>query len=222
MRSKRILLTFAGLFLMLCACDRPNSAPSTPIEASELPVYKDAVKIKHHADDELERVSVSYQLITPFPAREVIEFYEAAFKEKGYEPFSEDGLSPMRWEVFNSKTGDYDPAHKSPARWIGSWVDDERSLRIILALVYREDGRDKEWDETLLVDCSRQKFFKFSGPLIRKLPRVTPDNEYSIEEAFKEFKEKVENDRDITFEESEELLDEFIEKMEKKLEEKQE
>lgn len=136
---------------------RPEQSPS--LGKYGIPVHEGARNLKKDVNDDFERAGVSYDLDTAFPAREVIEFYEKAFREMGFITDPQQGYTMRRWEKYDEKTGKWRATDEAPARYVASWVDKQRSVRGLLVLRYGYAEGGKEGLHKLFVDCSLQGLF---------------------------------------------------------------
>ena len=75
--------------------------------------------------------------------------------------YFEDGYGNKGWEDFSLRSGKWEAALDVPARFVGTWVDQEKSKRVFLDLFYRYDEKDPQWKECLLVECKVCSFLDF-------------------------------------------------------------
>ena len=126
-----------------------------------LPVYPTGFEVSTNMKQSAWDEEVFYKVKANFPATEVILYYDKEFQTRGFIPYAEDGYGKRRWENFVPRTGEWASTSGVPARYIATWVDKERALRIVLFLRYRYDYQNKDWDKILLVSCCKGKFTRF-------------------------------------------------------------
>jgi hypothetical protein len=151
-----IIIFVVASYLLLGAKEKKNPLPNI-----EIPIYMNAYEINKYVNNQIGRKEIFYKINIKFPAREVILFYENKFRKMGFFPYSEDGYGNRRWENFNLKTGNWESTTQIPARYIATWVDTKRKIRIVLFLRYEYDATNRDWKNKLLVNCSVQEFFEF-------------------------------------------------------------
>ena len=83
----------------------------------------------------------------------------------GYHLFAGDGYGLRRWELYDEKTGEWLENNKIPGRYIATWVNSAKSLRIVLSMKYKYNYKDPDWIKKLSLNLSVQPFFT--------LPQVT-------------------------------------------------
>ncbi len=132
-----------------------------PYSFFEIPIYPDAYDIKKYVNNPIGSKSVFYKVNTKFPASEIISFYNKQFRKMELIPYFEDGYGIRKWENFNPKTGKWEKTSSVPARFIATWTDKKKTLRVVLLLRYKYNAKDKEWDKKLFVNCTIYKFFDF-------------------------------------------------------------
>jgi len=157
MKDKYKFVAFAILLLVnfhICYAEQGNALSKITI-----PIYEKAYSITDTTSKTAGGTSVFYKVGLPFPGVEVISFYNKVFQEQGYLPFSEDEYGNRRWENLNPSTGNWEKTDHVPARYIATWVDRNRTTRIVLFIRYKYDYNDKAWEKTLLVNCSKEKYF---------------------------------------------------------------
>ncbi|MFA5073210.1 MAG: hypothetical protein WC539_04870 [Nitrospirota bacterium] len=160
MRKKHsiVLTSLIGLFIIFIGF--ANGERNKPLN-NNLPIYSTGFNVSSNMKESAWEEELFYKVKISFPAAEVTSFYDKEFLARGFIPYSEDGYGTRIWENFNSNTGSWDATSKPPARYIATWTDKEKTVRIVLFIRYEYDNQDKEWNKTLLVNCSRDKFFKF-------------------------------------------------------------
>ena len=125
----------------------------------EIPVYKTGYDVKKGINKKFKSKYTFYKINSKFPAKEVIEFYHTNFKRMGFIQYSEDGYGKGRWENFDSNSGQWEPTNSMPARYIATWIDNDKKIRIVVLLRYKSDQIDDEGKNLLFVDCKVVDFF---------------------------------------------------------------
>lgn len=146
------LIVIVGFFSL--KAPRVNVNSNLPVYAAGFDV---STNMKRSAWDE----EVFYKVKINFPATEVISFYDKEFQARGFIPYAEDGYGKKRWENYNPRSGEWESTSGVAGRYIATWVDKGKAVRIVLYLRYRYDYQNKEWDRTLFVNCSKGKFVRF-------------------------------------------------------------
>ncbi len=153
-------LKYKAIFFVFCILTFGCS--TDPFPDFKIPVYPKNENIKKNINKPAKGTkSVAYFVKIQFPAMNVITYYDKNLGELGYKPFFEDGYGKHQWESFNHKSGYWEKTNDVPGRFIATWVDSERQIRIILSMKYMYDGLDKEWRNNLFVHCTVSKFFDF-------------------------------------------------------------
>lgn len=145
-----VLLIIAGFFAL-----------KAPRVNTSLPVYPTGFDVSANMKPSAWDEEVFYKVKANFPAAEVTFFYDKEFQARGFIPYAEDGYGKRRWENFDQRTGEWDSTSRVPARYIATWVDKEKTVRIVLFLRYKYDYQNKDWDKILLVNCGKGKFNRF-------------------------------------------------------------
>jgi hypothetical protein len=143
---------------MIVSCNN-NSQLSHDIS---VPIYKDAYGIVQRFDKKYKIKFTSYEIRTEYPALDVIEFYKTQFHKRNLIPYNDDGLANMVWEGFNFSKGIWEKTNQVPARFICSWIDANKRIRIFLYLRYQYKFNEvdkNQWKTTLLVSCDVHPFF---------------------------------------------------------------
>lgn len=155
MRICKIFTCIISLIFILC----PNLVLSGNKELfPELPflIYNDAYSIEKDVDTAIPKKAVSYKIKIPFPAREVIDFYDKELKAIHFTKYI-TVLAKADWESFNTKNGEWERVHTAPAKYTSWWVDKNKKTLIILILFYKYNALDQHWRETLSVYFSINK-----------------------------------------------------------------
>jgi hypothetical protein len=119
----------------------------------------DVNSIRQGFDKSIGCKYVSYKVFIGFPATEVVKFYDESFDKLKLTKYSEDGCGNKGWEDFNPESGRWEPTASLPGRFMGSWVDEQKSKRVLLDLTYRYDATNPQWKEWLFVECKVCPFF---------------------------------------------------------------
>lgn len=140
------------------------------IKDVNLPLFQDGYEIKQGYLDDLKTKYLNYKLNVKYPANSIIDFHNSFFKKAGFIPYSEDGYGKSIWENFNYKSGDWELTTQPPARYIATWIDKEKKIRVILLLLFKseENTGDPNSSNQLLIEVKATKFFDF-----RKIPVPT-------------------------------------------------
>lgn len=130
------------------------------IRETTLPAFEGGYCVKQGINEEAHFKYLNYRLDVKPPSVKVIRFYDTFFKSKGYEEYSLDGYGKRRWEQFNPKSGDWEEDEELPGRYIATWVDRKKEIRIVLVLMNEESNNHKDEAKTgIMVDCKVTKFF---------------------------------------------------------------
>jgi len=167
MKMKRgVLYTFCGIVLAVLVLSVlyyvfTERGRKDQFRGVPLPIYPkaDIHSIRQGFDNSIGCKYVSYKVSIRFPAIEVVEFYNDSFDRLKFTKYSEDGSGNKGWEEFNPQSGRWEPTVSFPGRFLGSWVDEQKSKRVLLDLTYRYDARNPQWKERLFVECKVCPFF---------------------------------------------------------------
>jgi hypothetical protein len=152
---------WSGLFCLL-AVSLFNSAQLFGSETDlftviDIPIYSNGYDIAKETDHRSKTKSVSYLVQAKFPAAEVIEFYDAYFNAKGWQPSFE--ICQRHWDhsAVGSKTKSVAGTHL-----FTSWKHLESKLSAVLRLKYSLENGNLV--DVLAVRCM----------LLRKLDPIGP------------------------------------------------
>lgn len=145
--------------IILLAIAQTSCASVDPFPQVILPVHPNSQYKKEIYDNNSPRKILYSEILSQYPASEIIKFYDSEMNKLGYYPFSDDGYGLRRWEVFNEKTGDWAANNEIPGRYIATWVDTSMTLRVILSIRYQYNYKDQDWKNKLIVNISVQPFF---------------------------------------------------------------
>jgi len=163
-KSLKIFLAFGTIFIVLFISFIAfgNGNIENEIINTKLPQYPEAFSIKKGFDPKTHSSYLAYKVKINFPARKVINYYDSQLSALGFFVFNDDGYGVRDWTYFNSSKGKWEKTDKVPARYISTWVDRDRTMRLILMLDYSFDEQDIESkDKDLFIDCRLTKFFDF-------------------------------------------------------------
>lgn len=150
-----------GLLLILLltsvCCSYGNS-----ISDFELPTYYKCKDVKNIYEKNINRKLAYCKVESAFPASEVVGFYHSKFEAMNLTLYSADGYGVGKWEIFNEKSGEWEPNDSTPGRYISTWVDKNKTIRVVLSMRYQFNYRDKEWAKKLCINLSVQPFFNFN------------------------------------------------------------
>ena len=123
--SKIIIITFILLFF-----------PSFLFAVSnQFPIYSGAKGIKEYSLKDGLIKGIFYKVKIPYPAKEVLDFYEKEMKKMGYIPFVEEDLkyADRTWQTFQDTTKRGSPYVN---QLIAYWVNPQKTKRVVLGLRY--------------------------------------------------------------------------------------
>lgn len=149
-------LVFIFIFTSVC-CSYGNS-----IYEFDFPKYNKCKNIENIFENDINRKLTYCEVELAYPAREVVEFYHSKFEAMNLTLYSADGYGVGKWEIFNEKSGEWEPNESTPGRYIATWVDKNKTIRVIVSMRYQFNYRDKEWAKKLYINLSVQPFFNFN------------------------------------------------------------
>jgi hypothetical protein len=156
---KNVIFRFLAPLIAMTAIFSSISC-GDPFSEIDLPILTKALYVERGFSKKLNAKYLIYKLDRSFPAMDVIEFYNEKFKDEHLIRFSEDGHGVGQWVDLNPTTGKWEKTDKPPARYIATWVDIEKKIRIVLSLRYKYDGADAEkGKKTLIIDLKATNFF---------------------------------------------------------------
>ena len=71
---------------LLLTVNLVDSSPTDPFSSIALPVYQGGYDIKNSFSRMKGTKTLVYKVQTPYPAAEVLEFYDAVFNGRGWKP----------------------------------------------------------------------------------------------------------------------------------------
>lgn len=109
---------------------------------SEIPIYPSAVELKKATLQNGLIEAVSFEVKIPYPASDVLAFYERELPKLGYEPYVEKyyEYADRKWSFFEDGTEKGAP---DVATLNASWANQKLSRRAILMLRYMWTRPDK-------------------------------------------------------------------------------
>jgi len=127
--------------------------------------HQNAYDINQGYSEELKAKYLGYKLKMSFPANQVIDFYKTHFKNLGYISYSKDGYGKSQWENFNDKTGIWEGSNEPPSRYISTWVDKNKKIRIVLVLLYKANMNSEfsKQKDILQIELKASDYFDFSN-----------------------------------------------------------
>ena len=142
------------LILNTYSCNKKNISIKIESKISEFecPVFPGAYNVSVSTQNPPGTKAFSYILKMEYPAQQVIDFYDNKFKPPEWLPFTEDGFGDRKWFGYIDGTL---PGEPKVNRFIASWVDPKKEVRLILALVYLSTDEKNE----LGVTCQIYPFF---------------------------------------------------------------
>lgn len=149
---------FLLIFLLTSVCCSYGNS----ITDFELPTYNKCKNVKNIYEKNINRKLVYCEVESAFPASEVVGFYHSKFKAMNLTLYSADGYGVGKWEIFNEKSGEWEPNESKPGRYIATWVDKNKTIRVIVSMRYQFNYQDKEWAKKLYINLSVQPFFSFN------------------------------------------------------------
>jgi hypothetical protein len=154
--QNKYMLIFLAFLIYGCSSD--------PFPSIDLPVYQNSISIHHEVNKPANGVkSVFYHNNISFPANELIAFYDKKFGNSGYVLYSEDGYGMRRWENYNPESGEWEPTSQAPCRYISTWTDGSKKVRVILSMRYEYNPNRKNGNADLFVSCTVSPFFDFKN-----------------------------------------------------------
>lgn len=120
-----------------------------PCPAIVLPVFQGAYEIENSADRVKGTKTLSYKILTRYPAGEVLEFYDAALNARGWKPSFE--ICQRHWA---SPNGGNIKTRLPVKQLFTSWQHPQYKLQISLLLEYNGPGASGR--DEVLVRCRLQ------------------------------------------------------------------
>ncbi len=152
------LKTISILFMLLLSLTSCKDNKKNDID---LPCFQNAYDINQGYSEELKVKYLGFKLKMSFPASQVIDFYKTHFKNLGYISYSKDGYGKSEWEKFNDKTGAWEGSEEPPSRYISTWVDKNKKIRIVLVLLYKTSSSKQK--DILQIELKAFDYFDFSN-----------------------------------------------------------
>ena len=133
-----IILTIVVLSSLGIKCDSKDQKLKTnqiDLKGFEIPMYGYAENVRSYTLEDGLIKGVSYKVKMPYPAPDVLNFYDEAMRKIGYEPFVEEHLknADRKWQTFVDSTKKGQPY---VAQLNARWTDPKRKVRTILNLRY--------------------------------------------------------------------------------------
>lgn len=112
----------------------PQAFESRLASGFKLPLYPDARQAIYEHNEAFERETVQYRVSATFPPDRIVAFYENVFRAAGFIADPQEGYPMRRWEVQDETTGLWRATAQIPARYVATWVDSRRTIRIRISL----------------------------------------------------------------------------------------
>lgn len=151
----------SGLLLIIVLSSACYSYGNS-ISEFEFPTYNKCKNAKIIFENKFNRKLAYCEIESAYPAMEVVKFYHSKFKGMNLTLYSADGYGVGKWEIFNEKSGEWEPNDSTPGRYISTWVDKNKTIRVVLSMRYEFSYRDKEWTKKLYSNLSVQPFFNLN------------------------------------------------------------
>jgi len=133
-----VILLVVALSSLCIECGSKDQKPKinqVDLKDFEIPMYGYAENVKPYTLEDGLIKGVSYTVKIPYPAPDVLKFYDEAMRKIGYESFVEDHLkyADRIWQTFIDGTIKGQPY---VAQLNASWADPKREVIAILNLRY--------------------------------------------------------------------------------------
>jgi hypothetical protein len=126
-----------------------NSSETDPYLTIEIPVFPRAYNVQKSITPSNHTKAVSYYVQTDHPAAEILEFYDAFFNAKGWQPSFE--TCQRNWGSLGDKKN---PSHSAPRQLFAAWEHFE--LKLTAALWLKADMTAKNGRNAVFVTCRLQ------------------------------------------------------------------
>lgn len=125
-----------------------NRTASEEISGFKIPVVPNAYDIRETVNKPLGTKSVFFKAKVRYPSLEVLSFYDKNLRSTGFEPFAADNYGDRQWHSFIDATR---PGKPVVDQLIATWVDKDKTMRIIIGLRYVsvDSKADKEEVEVI-------------------------------------------------------------------------
>lgn len=158
-----IILLLSILFSISVVACRKNI-----VEKIFLPHTQDGYDISQGYLSDLNTKYLNYKTHANFPAKNVIDFYNNFFRNNSFISYSDDGYGKSIWENYNYKSGSWELSTEPPARYISTWIDKDKKVRIVLFLLFKGNAGNahQKNKNLLLIELKATNFFdsrKISG-----------------------------------------------------------
>jgi len=129
-------------------CDMNSPEVSTDLYPDlSIPVYSNAINIKNYTDQKAQIKSKSYGVTLPYPADEIVRFYNKVMTEYDFVPYISDGYEKKEWSTFQDESrGD----NRYIRQFAKAWLCKDNKKKAILFLRY-ETSKENNWSDELIV-----------------------------------------------------------------------
>lgn len=125
-----------------------NQVASEEISGFKIPVVTNAYDIRETLNKPPGTKSVFFKAKIKYPSLEVLSFYDKNFKSMGFEPFAADNYGDRQWHSFIDATR---PGKPIVDQLIATWVDKDKTMRIIIGLRYVSVDHKAEKEEVEVI-----------------------------------------------------------------------
>lgn len=112
-----------------------------------LPIFPGATNQKTHLDKPTKGVkAATYWITTVFPARGLTEFYNKEMEKRGFQKSHDpiDALKQFEWNTFNSRTGDWEPTRRPPARYTAKWSNEKDDQFVWVVADFKPSQKEQQ------------------------------------------------------------------------------
>jgi hypothetical protein len=117
----------------------------------EIPVISNGYNIKTAINKPKGTKSTNYLVKIKYPALEVLEFYDARFRQMGFVSSFNGRFGERKWECFIDGTKKGNPRVR---QLLALWINHKLHAEAVLVLTYEKTG--KKWEDELRVLCQVQ------------------------------------------------------------------
>jgi len=122
---------------------------NTPYPQIEIPIYPSAKDLRFYSDESANITSKSYIVDIPYPASNIINFYNKEFEVRGLKACKDSHGSNEQWISYQDATG---KEILYVRQFSQCWFSVEGGNKILLFLRY-ETSIPTKWNDNLLVIC---------------------------------------------------------------------
>ncbi len=150
MKMKRLAVMFFIISIASGVYGRAK-AEDDPYPMFEIPVMSNAYNIKKFINKPKGTKSINYLVRIKYPALEVLQFYDARFRQMGFVPSFDGRFGKRKWECFIDGTKNGNPEVR---QLLALWINPKLHAEAVLVLIYEKT--DKKWGDELRVLCQIQ------------------------------------------------------------------